>query len=125
NDRDWLRSYLKINADKEKLWRVFSNLIMNAIKFSHSGKSVYIHVEKYLNEIVVNVQDEGIGIPEKYYSKVFDMFAEAKRKGTFGEQPFGIGLHICKQIVEAHNGKIWFISNEPIGTSFYVSLPIN
>ena len=116
---------LNINADKEKLWRVFSNLIMNAIKFSHSGKSVYIHVEKYLNEIVVNVQDEGIGIPEKYYSKVFDMFTEAKRKGTFGEQPFGIGLHICKQIVEAHNGKIWFISNEPIGTSFYVSLPIN
>lgn len=114
-----------LSADNEKLWRLFSNLIMNAIKFSENNKTIYLYVEKFMNEVVVNIQDEGIGIPDNLKSKVFEMFTSARRKGTAGEQPFGIGLHICKQIVEAHKGRIWFISNEPIGTSFYVALPLN
>lgn len=114
-----------LSADNEKLWRLFSNLIMNAIKFSENNKAIYLYVEKYMNEVVINIQDEGIGIPENLKNTVFDMFTSARRKGTAGEQPFGIGLHTCKQIVEAHKGRIWFISNEPIGTSFYVALPIN
>lgn len=115
---------IQIKADSEKLWRLFSNLIANAIKFSDTKKTIYVYVEKFVSEVIVSVQDEGIGIPEKFKDKVFDMFTEAKRKGTAGEQPFGIGLSICKQIVEAHNGKIWFISNEPHGTTFYVALPL-
>ncbi|MCZ2223283.1 MAG: tetratricopeptide repeat-containing sensor histidine kinase [Chitinophagales bacterium] len=115
---------VQVKADSEKLWRLFTNLIANAIKFSETKKSIYVYVEKFVSEVVVSVQDEGIGIPEKFKDKVFEMFTEAKRKGTAGEQPFGIGLSICKQIVEAHNGKIWFISNEPHGTTFYVALPL-
>lgn len=116
---------VQVMADSEKLWRLFSNLIMNAIKFSQHNKAIYVYVESYANEeVVVSIQDEGIGIPEKFKDTVFEMFTDAKRKGTAGEQPFGIGLSICKQIVEAHNGKIWFISNEPHGTTFYVALPL-
>ncbi|MBX2931901.1 MAG: hypothetical protein KF781_08150 [Chitinophagaceae bacterium] len=117
-------SSVQILADNEKLWRLFSNLIVNAIKFSEVKKSIYIYVEKSMDEVIVSIQDEGVGIPDKFKDKVFDLFTEAKRKGTAGEQPFGLGLSISKQIVEAHKGKIWFISNEPHGTTFYVALPI-
>jgi signal transduction histidine kinase len=116
---------VQVMADSEKLWRLFSNLIMNAIKFSQHNKTIYVYVERYADEeVIVSIQDEGIGIPDKFKDSVFEMFTDAKRKGTAGEQPFGIGLSICKQIVEAHNGKIWFISNNPHGTTFYVALPL-
>jgi signal transduction histidine kinase len=72
---------------------------------------------------LITVEDEGIGIPDNLKDKIFDMFSEAKRKGTAGEQPFGLGLAISKQIVEAHGGNIWFESREKGGTAFYVKLP--
>jgi signal transduction histidine kinase len=55
---------------------------------------------------------------------IFDMSAGAKRIGTAGEESYGMGLAICKQIVEAHNGRIWFESQPGIGTTFYVELPV-
>jgi signal transduction histidine kinase len=73
--------------------------------------------------VQVCVQDTGMGIPEELKDKVFDMFTEAKRTGTSGEQPYGLGLCINKQLVEAHGGSIWFESIQEVGTSFYFTLP--
>lgn len=110
-------------ANREKLWRVISNLISNAIKFSPSGSVIDVQMEATADGVLIKVKDEGIGIPPEMHDKIFDMFTEAKRPGTEGEQAFGLGLAICKQIVEGHNGKIWFESSLDHGTTFYLTLP--
>jgi len=108
---------------REKIWRVISNLITNAIKFSPVGGTIHVGASVNKNELRISVKDTGIGIPEDVQDKVFNMFTEAKRPGTAGEKSFGLGLSISKQIVENHDGKIWFESNTKTGTTFYISLP--
>jgi signal transduction histidine kinase len=110
-------------ASREKLWRVVSNLIGNAIKFSPTGASINVSMEQRAGGIRIAVKDEGIGIPPDMQEKIFDLFTEAKRPGTAGEQAFGLGLAISKQIVEAHGGRIWFESGTTKGTTFFVDLP--
>ncbi|MFC3563185.1 sensor histidine kinase [Pedobacter jamesrossensis] len=114
-----------IQASIEKLWRVMSNLISNAIKFSPVDSEINIKVILNDMNVEIQVQDNGIGIPIDLQDKIFDMGTEAKRIGTAGETPFGFGLAICKQFVEAHGGKIWVISKVGKGTTFFVSLPID
>lgn len=122
--------YLQVNAvisilaNREKLWRVVSNLIANAIKFSPKGASIDVVLQKEVDHVCIAIKDKGIGIPEEIAPKIFDMFTDAKRTGTTGEQSFGLGLAISKQIVEAHGGKLWFESKPGNGTVFYVELPI-
>lgn len=111
-------------ASREKLWRVVSNLVANAIKFSPTGASIAVKMEQGPQNVRISVKDEGIGIPPEMQEKIFDLFTEAKRPGTAGEQSFGLGLAISRQIVEAHGGKIWFESNPNKGTTFFVDLPI-
>jgi len=113
-----------ISASGEKLWRVVSNLIGNAIKFSPSGAIIDVAMEHSLKNVRITVKDHGIGIPAEMHDKIFDLFTEAKRTGTAGEQAFGLGLAISKQIVEAHGGKIWFESSPGKGTTFFVDLPV-
>jgi signal transduction histidine kinase len=112
-----------VNLNQEKIWRVFNNLLSNALKFSSSGKSIYLDLIENSDSVIVSVRDEGIGIPENLKDKIFDMFSTAGRAGTKGEKSFGLGLAISKQIVDAHKGKIWFESQENKGTTFYVMLP--
>lgn len=114
---------IMLSGSREKLWRVISNLIANAIKFSPNGATIRVSIEKNEQNVRIAVNDTGIGIPEEMKNKIFDMFTEAKRPGTAGEQPFGLGLAISKQIVEAHGGNIWFESKPGIGTTFWVELP--
>jgi len=115
---------ITVAADREKLLRVLSNLIVNAIKFSAAKSYVKIRMVSKGNKMELSVIDQGIGIPDDLKDKVFDSFTEAKRHGTAGEQPFGLGLSISKQIIEAHEGKIWFESEEYKGTIFYIELPL-
>jgi len=115
---------LTLHASREKLWRVISNLIANAIKFSPTGAIINIKMEHDAKRVLIEVNDHGIGIPPELQDKIFDMFTEAKRPGTAGEQAFGLGLAISKQIVEAHGGKIWFESDPVNGTTFFVDLPV-
>ena len=108
---------------REKIWRVISNLITNAIKFSPTGAAIYVQLIEKDGQLVVAVKDNGIGIPDQLSDQVFNMFTSAQRPGTAGEKSFGLGLSICRQIIEKHNGKIWFEANQPNGTIFYISLP--
>ncbi|PUZ22711.1 hypothetical protein DCC81_19965 [Chitinophaga parva] len=109
----------------EKIWRVVSNLITNAIKFSPAGAEILVRLQAKLDVIIISVADNGIGIPPEIKDEIFDMFTRAKRKGTAGEHSFGLGLAISKQIVEAHKGNIWYESNPGKGTIFFVELPVN
>jgi len=108
---------------RERIWRVISNLISNAIKFSPEGATILIRVTSDDYAINIAVADNGIGIPDEIKDHVFNIFTNAKRAGTAGEKSFGLGLSICQQIIENHKGKIWFESNVNNGTTFHISLP--
>ncbi|TFF36648.1 tetratricopeptide repeat-containing sensor histidine kinase [Mucilaginibacter psychrotolerans] len=114
----------ELMVSREKIWRVISNLISNAIKFSPTGETIAVKVANCDDSVVISVKDNGIGIPEKLRNEVFNMFTSAQRPGTDGEKSFGLGLSICRQIVEKHHGKIWFESSDGRGTTFFVSLPV-
>ncbi|MEO5912245.1 MAG: tetratricopeptide repeat-containing sensor histidine kinase [Pelobium sp.] len=108
------------NVNYEKIWRVLNNLLVNAIKFSLIGGVIKTGIQEYKASIVIYIKDNGIGIPEENKDLVFDMFTSAKKVGTNGEQPFGLGLSISKKIMEKHRGKIWFENGENGGTTFYL-----
>jgi len=110
-------------ANYEKIWRVINNLIVNAIKFSYTGGVIKVDIKAVNNSVLISVADNGIGIAPEQKEIVFEMFTPAKRAGTDGEQPFGLGLSISKKIIELHNGKIWFEDNAGNGTIFYIQLP--
>ena len=114
---------ITVRADRDKLLRVVNNLIINAIKFSNPSASININLERTKEGAMFSVKDHGVGVPNKFADKLFDPFTSSKRTGTAGEQPFGLGLYISKQIVEAHRGKIWFSSREGQGATFFVFLP--
>lgn len=115
----------KLFISKEKIWRVISNLISNAIKFSPNNADIRVSVMNGSNEVKISVSDNGIGIPDNIRNEVFNIFTNAKRPGTAGEKSFGLGLSICQQIMENHHGRIWFESTAGKGTTFYISLPVS
>ena len=115
----------ELYISREKIWRVVSNLISNAIKFSPQGAAINVSLTSVEQSVSIAVKDNGIGIPDKLKDQVFNMFTSAQRPGTAGEKSFGLGLSICRQIVEKHNGRIWFESNINEGTTFYISLPLS
>jgi len=116
------RQNLFIN--RERISRVLGNLISNAIKFSPESSLINVKVSEWSNQILVAVEDNGIGIPDKLKDQIFNMYTSAQRPGTNGEKSFGLGLSICRQIIELSGGKIWFEDRETGGTTFYISLPI-
>lgn len=115
---------LDINVYGQKIERVVGNLISNAIKFSEMGKEIKIRLAKGQKEILVSIIDQGIGIPDKIGKDVFQLFTPAKRFGTKGEKSYGLGLSICKQIITAHGGEIWYQNNPTGGTTFCFTLPL-
>ncbi|RYY37658.1 MAG: hypothetical protein EOP46_01805 [Sphingobacteriaceae bacterium] len=119
---DLLKDPREIYISREKIWRVISNLISNATKFSPYGSNIHVKITEEDDEVKIAVNDRGIGIPDHLKNEVFNMFTDAKRPGTAGEKSFGLGLSICKQIIEKHDGKIWFESNKQDGTTFYIKL---
>lgn len=112
----------KLVINREKIWRVMSNLISNAIKFSPENSPIEVSITDQKYDIIISVTDHGIGIPEEIQPKIFNMFSEAKRPGTAGEKSFGLGLSISKQILEDHKGSIWFESQKGAGTTFFIRL---
>lgn len=114
------------HVHKEKVWRVISNLIHNAIKFSDPGSDIEVSLSEENNMAVIKVRDYGIGIPKELGEKIFAMDDMSKsRPGTEGEQSHGLGLSISRNIIEEHRGKIWYEDNEAPGTIFYVILPLS
>ena len=114
-----------IKGDRDKLIQVIINLISNAVKFTDSG-SVICDVFKKSNELVVSITDTGIGIAPEDYAAVFEQFKQVgtdtltdKPKGT------GLGLPICKEIIEHHGGRIWLESKIGKGSTFSFALPLS
>jgi signal transduction histidine kinase len=107
-----------LRADKERITQVLSNLLTNAVKFTHSG-TISITAERLEGEYVsISITDTGSGIDSSIMPKLFSKFATKSNKGT------GLGLYISKAIVEAHGGKIWAENNrDGRGAKFTFILP--
>jgi signal transduction histidine kinase len=112
----------KLQMSKLHLTQLFQNLISNAIKFSENTPIVKINSERKEQNMLITVEDNGIGIKQEYDNKVFKLFHRLDR--TRNVEGTGIGLAICKNIVEKYNGKIWFESEEGAGTRFFISIPM-
>lgn len=112
----------QVFCNEAQLVQVIQNLISNAIKFSKEGKPlIRITSESRENEWVVNVMDNGIGIPKGNESRLFGVFQRLNSRKKYPGT--GVGLAVCKKIVENHEGKIWYTSEEGKGTTFSFSLP--
>lgn len=113
----------RVDGDQDKLIQVVINLISNAVKFTDAG-SVTCHARQQGNEILVSVSDTGIGIDEADLPKVFEKFVQVGDTLTDKPEGTGLGLPICKEIVERHGGRIWVESELGVGSTFSFSLPI-
>ena len=112
-----------IKGDQSKLRQVVQNLIGNAVKYSPRGGKVTIVVEDYSpDQILIAVSDEGIGIPPEQIEKLFQKFSRVDTGETREIKGAGLGLWICREVVEAHGGKIWIESELGKGTTFKLTL---
>lgn len=109
--------------DDTKFMQVINNLFSNAIKFTRDNGVISLDLTEQEDTVLITVRDNGIGIPQKYHSKLFEKFSPARREGLRGEPSTGLGMSIIKTIVEWHHGNIWFDSEENVGTTFYIRLP--
>lgn len=115
---------MMVNADREKIGNVINNLISNAAKYSKKESFIAIKCEKRAGELVVSIEDEGIGIKENNIPKLFDRFFRVDSPVTQTIAGFGVGLYICAEVIERHKGKIWAESRYGVGSTFYFSLPV-
>ena len=121
--KDMPQQLPEIEADEERLKQVMVNLIGNAIKFGEIGSEVIVSAEIGNRELLVRVADQGIGISKDDIPHLFDRFYRGDNLETHGMEGTGIGLHISRQIVEAHDGKIWVNSQPGEGSTFSFALP--
>ena len=115
---------LPLTADCERLGQVLSNLLTNALKYSADDRPVRVLLSRRDHSALVQVQDEGVGIPKEELPLIFDRFFRARTARNGPQRGLGLGLAICKEIVERHHGHIWATSEEGKGSTFTVELPL-
>jgi len=118
---EWGELPERVQVDRERIFRVFSNLVGNAIKFTPEGGAIAARAAKRDGEVVVSIADSGPGIPSADLPFVFDRFWQARRTRSLGA---GLGLPIAKAIVEAHGGRIWAESEPGKGARFVFTVPV-
>jgi chemotaxis family two-component system sensor kinase Cph1 len=114
-----------VRADSLQLLQLFQNLVGNAIKFRSPDRPCQVHIgaRAECGQGLFSVRDNGIGIPREGFERVFVIFQRLHTRQKYTGT--GIGLAICKKIVERHGGRIWIESKVGEGTTFYFSLPMD
>jgi NtrC-family two-component system sensor histidine kinase KinB len=110
-----------ISCDKDEIRRVIQNLVDNSLKFTPTGGSITVTMEQAGETTSISVADTGKGIPEENKPKLFQRFWQAGSTGRYYAST-GLGLYLCRRIVEAHGGKIWCESSVGHGSTFYIEL---
>jgi two-component system sensor histidine kinase KdpD len=111
-----------VEIDGLLIERVFANLLENAVKYTPQGTPIEISAASSRNELVVSVTDQGNGIPDGEEKRIFDKFHRVSSEGNQGGA--GLGLTICRSIVEAHGGRIWAENSYSGGAAFRFALPL-
>ena len=111
--------------DRKRIEQVLRNLLSNAIKYSPEGGTITVRGYKENEQLVIQVSDQGIGIPQEDLEQVFERFYRVENKVTQKVGGVGLGLAVCRSIVEAHGGRIWAESTHGHGSIFYVALDLN
>jgi signal transduction histidine kinase len=113
-----------VNVDGRRIRQVLENLIDNAVKYSMANTEIKIIAQHLDHELTISVLDQGIGIPREELPRVFDRFFRSGRSQVQGKQGVGLGLPICKKLIEAQGGRIWIESEEGKGSKASFALPI-
>src|SRR5579885_424271 len=113
-----------IIADSERIGQVLNNLLTNALKYSDENSPVRMLLSRQEKQALVQVQDEGVGIPSDELAFIFDRFFRARTARNGPQRGLGLGLAICKEIIERHHGHIWATSEEGKGSTFTIELPV-
>ena len=116
-------TFLFAEMDTQLMMQVIINIVNNAIKYTPKGSYIDIMATKIQEEIVIEIKDNGNGIPDDSKEKLFEMFFTRKDDKGDSRRGLGLGLALCKSIVEAHNGHISIIDNVPHGSIFIIRLP--
>ncbi len=112
-----------VNADREKIQQVISNLLVNSIKYGHPNGTTEVSVENLIkNKVIVRVTDNGVGIPKQHIPRLFERFYRVDQSGSRSEGGSGLGLSIVKHIIEAHGEKIYVESEVDVGSEFSFTL---
>lgn len=113
-----------VSADEKMITSVLQNLITNSIKFSNPNSEIEVTAELSEQFIKVSIRDNGIGMDEDMISKLFTLDNSITTPGTAQEKGTGLGLILCHEMIEKHNGKIWAESKKGFGTTFHFTLPL-
>ena len=124
NFRQLIPEDLRIVADPERVRTIVINLLDNAVNYSEPGDEVVVTVGEEGDSLKVSIEDNGIGIPDSEFDKVFSRFYRASNAVRLQTDGSGLGLFIVQNIVNRHGGRIWFESKEGQGTSFFFTIPM-
>jgi PAS domain S-box-containing protein len=114
-----------VRADEQQLRQILVNLVENAVKYSPDGGPVNVRLERGDDHVLWTVSDRGLGIPASERRRVFEKFYRLDPHMTRGIGGTGLGLYICRELVQRLDGRIWVESNNGKGSSFFVQIPIS
>ena len=114
----------EVMIDASRMERVLHNLVENAIKYSPKGGEVVIYGRRQGSEVIIGVSDQGIGISPEDVGRLFHSFERLDVSHRFAVSGVGLGLTVCRILVEAHGGRIWAESEPGKGSTFYLALPV-
>lgn len=121
-----INSETELLADRESVRTIFRNIISNAIKFTPEGGEIKIIENKSgKGFVLVGIADNGIGMPSEIRENLFKLNVKVSRHGTNNEPSTGLGLILCKELIEKHGGEIWVESESGVGSTFWFTLPVS
>jgi PAS domain S-box-containing protein len=113
-----------VMGDRAMLRQAVANLVINGIKYAPNSGPMYLRAEQQNGEVIISVADNGPGIPQQEQMRLFEKFYRARQRGTENVKGSGLGLAIVKSVAERHGGRVWCRSETGMGSTFYLSLPL-
>ena len=114
-----------VHADQLRLERILYNLLENAVKYSPQGGEIRVFVQPGEEHLIIGVSDQGIGISRADKAKLFEPFQRLEDSRLAGVNGAGLGLSVCRKLVEAHGGRIWVESEPGKGSTFFFTVPLS
>jgi signal transduction histidine kinase len=122
---DLPRKLPSVYADELRLERILYNLLENAVKYSPRGGEIRVFVKPEEKHLIIGVSDQGIGISHADQAKLFQPFQRIEDSRFDGVGGAGLGLLVCRRLVEAHGGRIWVESEPSRGSTFFFTMPLS